>query len=84
MLGTFYCNGEKIFNVNVLMGIGTSQSIFSSWAQSYESSTFKMKYFETSTDSAIEEMAAGRLFKNIFPNFVPVLYNQSNSTLHHS
>ncbi len=62
-ISTLTCNGEKVFNVNVLMGIGPPLSVFSSWTQGFESSGVKMKYFQVSSEVALQEMAAGSIFK---------------------
>ncbi len=63
------CNDEKVFNVNVLMGIGPPLSVFSSWTQGFESSGVKMKYFHVSSEVALQEMAAGSILHDIYIHF---------------
>ncbi len=61
-LNSFICNGEKVFQVDVLMGIGTSQSVFSALAQAFESSGVKIKYFQASSEIALGELSAGSYY----------------------
>ncbi len=65
-LNSFICNGEKVFQVDVLMGIGSSQSVFSALAQAFESSGVKIKYFQASSEIALGELSAGKHYWELF------------------
>nr|WIL05220.1 serine/threonine kinase [Pithovirus mammoth] len=51
-LGTVKCNGQRSFNTEFLVGIGSPMSIITTWASLWTSSATKIKYYDSTSDEA--------------------------------
>jgi len=55
-MGTITCNGQPAFPSTWLISEGYPFNIYSAWANSYASDTFNLRYYASSSSSAIDDI----------------------------
>jgi hypothetical protein len=57
LLSTVQCNGRKAYSTSYLIGLGAPSSLFTSWSVGWSSLETKMKYFQSTSESARMELS---------------------------
>jgi hypothetical protein len=58
LMGLVTCNGNRAFDVTMLIGEGLLFNLYPAWMDAYLSSNIKLKYFENPTSLAIADLQA--------------------------
>jgi hypothetical protein len=56
LLSTVNCNGEKAYTSSFLIGVGTQITLFTSWAVSWSTDTTTMKYYQSLSSIAKDQL----------------------------
>ena len=58
LMGLVTCNGNRAFDVTMLIGEGVLFNLYPAWMDAYLSSNINLKYFENPTSLAIADLQA--------------------------
>jgi hypothetical protein len=58
LMGLVTCNGNRAYDVTMLIGEGLLFNLYPAWMDSYSSSNIELKYFENPTTTAITDLIA--------------------------
>ena len=58
LMGLVTCNGNRAFDVTMLIGEGLLFNLYPAWMDAYSSSNVELKYFENPTAVAMADLHA--------------------------
>jgi hypothetical protein len=56
LLGNVQCNNQQAYTTSFLIGTGTQVGLFTSWSVAWSSSTTEMKYYESLSETAKQQL----------------------------
>jgi hypothetical protein len=61
LLNNVRCNDEKAFTSSVLVGTGGQLTLVNSWATSWSTNQYRLKYYQTSADTAEQQLTGNNV-----------------------